>query len=174
MEEEMSYTREEALERLLKSYESYFNIYRLTPQQEGVPIAARCEYFQHSEKYVVSRRAELWSSDCEEFVYFFNLPKLDEEHLAQCREYAYSDGMSRLNIKPGHMYSYITSIFIVDDCEPSARKKLKATRIYKSFHFSLHGWMDYHTAVVELNNSKITSNGTGRSTAKILKKILFR
>ncbi len=162
--------REETLQKLLKSYEAYFNV---TLFEDASPLAARCDFFEHSQKYVLSRKAELWSTDCEEFLYIFNVARLDLETLNKCRKIAYEDGMSRLNIGLGHMYSYITSVFLCDSFADDAAKTLKKTRIYKSFHFSLHGWMDYHTAAVSLDENKIISNYSGRSTAKILKRVLF-
>ena len=75
--------------------------------------------------------------------------------------------------KPGHMYSYITPVFICDTCKKEAEKALAKCRIYKSFHFSLHGWMDHHTALVELSTGQIDANPGGRHTAKFLKKVLY-
>ena len=81
--------------------------------------------------------------------------------------------MKLLHIGPGHMYSFITPVFVCDTCDEDARKALKKCRIYKSFHFSLHGWMDFHTAVVDLERGRIDANRSGHSTAKILKKVLY-
>jgi len=81
--------------------------------------------------------------------------------------------MQRVKPGPGHMASYITPVFICDTCDEDARKALKKCRIYKSFHFSLHGWMDHHTAVVQVSTGQIDANGGGRHTAKILKKIFI-
>ena len=81
--------------------------------------------------------------------------------------------MGLAHIGPGHMYTFISPIFICDTCDEDARRALKKCRIYKSFHFSLHGWMDYRTAVVELGRSRIDANQSGRSVAKILKKVLY-
>jgi hypothetical protein len=168
----MQYTRQEALTKLLKSYESYYNI---IPADEGQrPLVARCEFFEHSQKYVLSKKAELWSADCEEFIYLFDVPHLTKEIYEECQDYAHKDGMERLHIGPGHMYSYITPIFICDICDEDARKALKKCRIYKSFHFSLHGWMDFHTVLAELGSGRVEANRNGRSVAKILKKVLFQ
>ena len=59
----MQYTREAALARLIKSFETYYNVHRFDDEQ--IPITARCDFFEHSQKYVISRKAELWSADCE-------------------------------------------------------------------------------------------------------------
>ena len=67
----MQYTRETAINRLLESYRAYFNITMFEGEQ--YPLTAICEFFEHSEKYVISRQASLWAANCEEFVYLFNM-----------------------------------------------------------------------------------------------------
>lgn len=168
----MSSARKEAAERLLQSYEAYFNITRF--DEEHAPLTARCDFFEHSQKYVLSQKAELWAADSEEFVYIYNIPHLTLELFQQCKDMAYEDGCGRMHIGPGHMYTFITAVFLCDTCDGDAMKALKKCRIYKSFHFSLHGWLDYHNAVVCFEeDNRVESNYAGRSTAKILKKVLF-
>ncbi len=170
----MNYTRQEAAEKLLSSYEAYYNIH-LAEEYETCEetLVARCDFFEHSQKYVLSKKAELWSADCEEFIYLFNCERLTLELFERCREFAYNDGMSRANIGPGHMYTYITAIFLCDSWDEEAAKALKKCRMYKSFHFSLHGWLDVQMAVLEVNNNKIITNGSGRRVEKVMKNVLF-
>lgn len=167
----MQYTRETALARLLEGYKAYFNI---TLFDDGhKPLTAICEFFEHSEKYVVSRQANLWKADCEEFVYLFDVEQLTREVFERCRDQAWEDGMKRAHIGPGHMYTYVTAVFLCDTCGEEARKALRKCRIYKSFRFSLHGWMDFHTAVLEVSNeNRITTNGSGKCVGEVLKKVL--
>ena len=167
----MQYTRESAIERLLKNYGPYYNIHMIEDDQ--TPITARCDFFEHSGQYVISKKAELWSADNEEFLYVLSIPHLTLELYEQWRDYVQAEAMERIHVGPGHMASYITPIFICDTCDEAARKALKKCRIYKSFHFSLHGWMDHHTALVELSTGQIDGNLGGRHTAKILKKVLY-
>ncbi len=167
----MKYSRNEILDILLKSYVAYYDITDYGTKRE--PLRALCEYYEHAEKYMVSKKVSLWSADSEEFIYLFSLPRLTTEAFAHCKEIAYRDGMERLHIGPGHMYSYITPIIVCDTCDEEAVKALKKCRIYKSFHFSLHGWMDFHAAAVIGDSDRIESNRAGRTTAKILKKVLF-
>ncbi len=166
----MVQTREEAVSRLLKSFEAYYNITRY--EDAEMPIVARCEFFEHSEKYVLSQKAELWSSDGEEFLYLIEIPHLTLPLYEQMRDYVHKDGMERIHVGAGHMYSFLTPVFVCDTCDEDARKALKKCRIYKSFKFSLHGWMDFHTAVVEISTGKITTNRSGHTVAKLLKKAL--
>ena len=55
-----------------------------------------------------------------------------------------------------------------------ALRALRRTRIYKSFRLAFHGWMDFHTGVAELSTGKTAANGSGRSTAQLLKTTLFK
>ena len=167
----MIYTRESAIDRLLDSYTAYYNV-NMFNGEHGM-ITARCDFFEHSGRYVISKKAELWTADNEEFLYLINIPHLTCELYEKWRDYVHADGMERLHIGPGHMSSFITPVFICDTCEEDARRALKKCRISKSFHFSLHGWMDHHTALVELSTGQIDANPGGRHTAKFLKKVLY-
>lgn len=167
----MQYTREAAIERLLESYRAYYNI--TVFEEEQKPLTAICEFFERSERYVLSRQANLWAAECEEFVYLFDVGHLTKEEFWKCRDFAHEDGMKRAHIGPGHMYTYITPVFICDSCSEDARAVVKKCRIYKSFRFSLHGWMDFHAAAVIGDSDRIESNRAGRPTAKILKKVLY-
>ncbi len=163
-------TRAAVIETLKKSYTRYYNVHEI---DDDTPIAARCDYFEHSERYFLSKKAELWSADSEEFLYIVDIPHLTLEEYEKWRDYVYEDGMKRVHIVKGHMYSYITPVFICDSCDEDALKALKKCRIYKSFHFSLYGWMDYHTAIVVVPDRKIDANMGGHETAKTLKNVLY-
>lgn len=167
----MQYTREAALNRLMESYKAYFNIDIADNTQEY--LRAVCEFFEHTEKYVLSRQANLWAANCEEFVYLFSVEQLTTEIFEKCRDFAREDGMKRAHIGPGHMYTYITPVFICDACQEDARRAVRKCRIYKSFKFSLHGWMDFHAAVLEVGSNRITTNGSGKCVEKVLKNVLF-
>ena len=189
-------TRQEAQDKLLKVYKSYYNIHRfdggesavrdggpvkgrtdeevkLYIEQKDYPLIARCDFFEHSQKYVISRKAELWAADREEFLYLFNVPELTMEIFEKCKTYVCEDGMERINVGPGHMYSYLTAVFLCDSCDNNVIRAIRKTRIYKSFHFSLHGWMDYHNVVAVFDNSLVDSNYSGKSSAKFMKKIFY-
>ena len=106
----MQYTRDTAIAKLLESYRAYFNIIMFEEEQK--PLTAICEFFEHSEKFVLSRKAELWSADCEEFIYLFDVEHLTREIFEQCRDYARKDGMERAHIGPAYVYIYHTGIYM--------------------------------------------------------------
>ncbi|WP_373217776.1 hypothetical protein [Ruminococcus sp. 5_1_39BFAA] len=164
-----------AAEALLHSFSSCYDIYRIEPQEAGgqgkLPVTARCEFYERSEKFVISRKAELWSANGEEFLYIIKVPQLTLELFERYRDQILEDGRSRIHIGPGHMYSYITPVFLCNSCDEDARKALMKCRVYQSFKFSFHGWMDFHTAVIELSTGRIDANRSGREIKKNLKQI---
>jgi len=164
-------TRETVITLLLRSYEAYYNITKY--EESEAPLVARCDFFEEAQKYVLSRKAELWHAQSEAFVYLFQLPNLTCHALEQCKNLAIEDGMKRLNIGPGHMVSYITTIIICDSCDPDAFASLKKFHLHKNFKFSIHGWMTYQQAMILCDANQIISNRAGKSTATMLKNILF-
>ena len=165
-------TREEMLEKLLDAYSGYFDIERA--ESSALPLAAVCHFNVRTAKYVLLKKAELWSADSNEHVYIFSVPELNEEVYRSCEKLAYDRGMSLIDPKPGHMYTYITAVFLCDTCTPEAEKLLKKCRLYKSFHFSLHGWMDFHTVLVRRGAADFPTNRSGRTNAKLMKNIFMK
>ena len=66
---------------------------------------------------MISKKAELWTADNEEFLYLINIPHLTRELYEKWRDYVHADGMERLHVGPGHMSSFITPVFICDTCD---------------------------------------------------------
>nr|MDE5939042.1 hypothetical protein [Lachnospiraceae bacterium] len=97
----MKYTRKNIIDILLKSYVAYYNITDFGTERE--PLRALCEYYEHAEKYMVSKKVSLWAADSEEFIYLFDVPHLTPEVFEACKKTAYEDGMEHLHIGPGHM-----------------------------------------------------------------------
>lgn len=168
----MSDTRTEVIERLLDSYRTYYNVSLYDEDQ--LPLRALCEYYEQAERYVLFRRANLWTTQSEEFIYLYEMPVLTLDLFEQCLAEAQAAGMELAHIGPGHMYTYITPIFVCDSSEPAALKALKKTSIHKTFRFSFHGWMDVNLAVYEADSKTITSNRAGKSVKKVLEKVLFK
>ncbi len=163
------------VEKLLNSFKSYYNINFF----DEVPyLVARCDYFEKAEKFMVSKKANLWTANAEEFIYLFYVPNLTESIYEVCMKYVAEAWPKEAHIGPDHMYTYVTPLFVCDDYEPAAAKKLKRCRIYKSYKFSFHGWMEYHTALIVVSrgdsrdNVKLFSNSRGVCVKKMILKVL--
>ena len=168
----MKYNRQEAAQRLLDSYRTYYNI---TGYQEGelpLPLLSLGEYYETAQQYILHRKAEVWSANCEEFLYMFSTAHLTADECRRMLAYAQEDGMQRAHIGKGHMYTYITPLILCDTAEEEAIRLLKKCRTYRSFLFSIHGWMEMHTAVLVMEKGKLYTNPRGKCLVKNLRGIL--
>lgn len=167
----MSFNRSEIITKLLEAYQAFYNI---TDESLGCQeLKALCEYYEQNEGYMVTRKANLWTAKSEEFIYLFEAEHLTMELFERLFELAYGDGRQRAHIGPGHMYTYITPIFICDSADAEAIKALKKVSIHKMFLFSFHGWLDVHTALITTRTDELFTNKSGRCMEKNMKKIIF-
>ena len=189
----MEKKRNEAVERLLSGYRRYYTVTRFDggfnpPPEEfkgiceagkltppvlpgEICFVAVCEYYEKAERYFLFKANELYSTHQEEFIFLFSVKNLTKELFETCRDYAYEAGMELAHIGPGHMYTYITPVFVCETAEADAVKALEKTKIYKSFKFSFHGWMDFHVACFEASKHKLHFNHSGLCMKKNLEKV---
>ena len=164
-------TRDTLLPRLLRSYAAYYDV---EPMEAQEPLVATAFFHVHGTKYVLSKKAELWATDNNEYVYFFSVPHLTEEVVDQCIQLAYDRGMEHIHPDKNHMSSYIVALFLCDTYTEEAMKKVKRCRMRKSFQFSLKGWMEVHTAMIGVGMEPVVAgNPDGRKTVEFLKSLLF-
>jgi len=163
--------------KILKAYRSYYNVETTEllnedsgSVEEGNIINAI--FHMHSEKYVLSKKAQLYQMDTNEYTKFYYYEHLTSELFNKVMAEVYEWGFPQINPGPDHRSSYIGAIFLCDSYDNEALKLLKKYRRRKSFQFSLHGWMEVHTVLIDLRSESIYSNADGRSSKKFLKNIL--
>lgn len=190
----MNYTGEHAVNQLLRSYQRFYNITRFDgiespvpddenslqeakkispfPENDGASLSAVCEYYERTGQHLFFKTNEIWSANQEEFIFLFKMDHLNDELFEKCKNYAHEEGLKMAHIGPGHMYTYISPVFICNSVTESARKKLEKCRVYKSFKFSFHGWMELHTACLHIRDNAFYFNYAGRCMEKNLKNVL--
>ena len=108
----MEYTIDSAAEKLLSSFHAYYNVKEYTEDEEnaqikGLPLRALCEYYEKSQKYVLSQKAELWSENSEEFLFLFQVEHLTKELFEKCKNYAWDEGThwagSHVHLRNAHV-----------------------------------------------------------------------
>lgn len=167
----MNYTVDEAVAKMLDSYEAYYNIHL---SEDGPPfLVARCDFFSKTEGSMLVKNDVSWQYTSEEFLFLCKVDELTADLANEIIQYAHEQGSPMMHIGPRHMYSYITPVIICNKASEEAKQVIKKCRISKSFQFSLHGWMEVHTAVLEVNHNIITTNRGGKSVGKVLKSVLY-
>ncbi len=166
----MQQERDALLERILDYYSRWYDIERY--EEPSAPLVASAAFHEHGTGYILVRKAEMWSADRHEYAYFFSLPHLTAELYQACLDKTLELGEPRVDPVSGHMCTSLVTVILCDAADEDALRALKKCRIRKSFQFSLKGWMEIHTAAVEVGKASITANGAARNTAKFLKSVL--
>ena len=162
--------RSELLEKVIQGYAPYYDIERAEDEQDL--LRGTAAYHEHGSGYLLSKKAVLYTADKHEYVWFFSVPVLTKELFQNCLDRVLAEGMPKVDPKPGHMSTNLVAIFLCDEAEDEAAAAAKKCRIRKSFQFSLRGWMEVQTVVVDLRRDAVTQNACAGNTAKFLKNLL--
>lgn len=159
------------LEKLLKSYEAYFNIERNVKCGE-VMAAARAVFHSRSEKYVLVKSAQLWAVETNEYAYFITEEIETVEDFIKIRDKIIENGMLQIKPHKEHMCSYITMFYIADSIGNDIEKEIKKYKLQKMFLFSLHGWMHFRCVGADLNRGIISTNPMGKELKQVVGKAI--
>ena len=166
----MSLSKDDVLKKLNRAYYASHDITAHEENSDGLVMEA--VFHVHSEKYFFSKKAQLYQMDSNEYVYIFYYPHLTLELVNECINKTYDDNFPKIKPDSNHRSSYIVSEFLCDTYDEEVSKFLKKYRKRKSFQFSLHGWMEFHTVLIDLGTESITTNADGRQNGKFLKNVL--
>ena len=166
----MALTREQFCEKLLRSYAPFYDIEE--KGEEKRPLVATAFFHVHNAGYFLVKRAEAWAADQNEYIYVFSAPVLTKELFEECIAAACADGIPRIKPDKNHMSSFVDAVFICDEVTPEGLAALRRYRNKKSFHFSLHGWMEVYAAVVNLGKETVEANCPNAQAVKFLKNVL--
>lgn len=184
--------REEAVERLLAGYRRYYTITRFDGgKEEGTGfreavhmerpffsgkarLAAVCEYYEKAEKYFLFHSSTLWSTAQEEFLFVFTVPHLTAALFRELWDYAREAGMDMAHIGSGHMYTYVSPIFICDSMDEEAARELEKRHFYRTFLYSFHGWMEIHAGALDLSSGRFRFNRAGKCMEKGLRQVFAK
>ena len=167
----MSQFSEQVLEGLKKAYAAYFDIEEI---DDGTTLKARCGYHMRDSQYVLVKKAELWAAETHEYLYLWDAGHLDLDGVEEIFRRTLDDGEPRVKPHAQHMYTYLTAVALYDSADPDALDRLKKLKKRREFKLSLHGWMEFRIAAVDLSNGEITVNRAGKALAKDLGRLTGR
>ena len=167
----MSQRSERVLEGLKKAYTAYFDIEEI---DDGTALKARCGYHMRDSQYVLVKKAELWAAENHEYLYLWDAGQLDAGLTDAIFQRTLADGLPRVRPHAQHMYTYLTAVALYDSAQPDALEQLKKLKKRREFKLSLHGWMEFRIAAVDLSTGEITVNRAGKALAKDLKRLTDR
>ncbi len=158
----------EALSKLLRSYEKYYDINRENPVK---PFAAQAEFSLHDEQYFLVRSARISEADSKEYVYFAAEDLLDLQALERLDERAWEDGTGRVQPHKDHRNSDVILIILADQITEDAMKRIPKLKHYQSYRHGFYGWSHYKLAAIELSTGKTAANRQGRDLIKLFRTI---
>ena len=165
------------LDRLLVKYAGTFDIYQ--PYViHGKEYPAYGYFFSHTEKYVLVRSANMWSSDCYEHILFMETNEITQALLQEAygivKEYMEPVLVRKGNEQPepNHMYSYLTIVVIADKALSKPMKKaVKRFKFEKGYHFNMRGFSQAHIICAAMEDEEVCSNFAARSMKKVFRTV---
>lgn len=162
-------SREEVLERALRSYRAYYDVDMESPEE---PFAAEAAFHSHDEAYFLVKGATIGEAESNEYVFFSSIENLDEKMLRELDAAAWEKGTARVKPHVHHRNTDVTLIVIADHVEEEAKKIVKSLKHYKNYRMSLQGFSHYHLIVVDISTGEKFCNRQGQDLKKIFNNIL--
>ena len=168
------------LDKILKRMTSTHNIDRGFTAN-GRTFAAYAQYASSAEKYVLTRKANLWKVSESEHVLFIDVPAdADPETLFE-EAASLIDGymepvFSRDNEKyppKDHMRTFLTVVLITEHpLEKELIRKIQRFRYDKSYLFSLRGYSQGRLIAIDLPNNKVYTSPAAKDVAGFYRQVL--
>lgn len=165
------------LDRLLVRYAGTFDLY--TPYHIGGKTFPAYGYFySHVEKFVLTRNANMWSSDSYEHILFVAMDEVTASDVSEMKRILLEEVEPKLVLKgeelppPNHMYSYM-SVILISDKRPSkeAVKEVKKLSYDKGYMMNMRGFSQAQMCLVSIEEEKIYHNFAAHGKKKTLKGI---
>ena len=153
------------IDRLFNVYNAWYDV---SPGDlgSGLPLEAMCIHRARKEKYVLSKKAKLWGIETNDYLYLFNMQKLDRNQAESCISFSIEDALPRVKPHSEHMYSFITVVFVADEAEQDALKYVRRRKFTKTYKLGFHGSSPLKTAAFDIEKEKVVTNNMGRDLRK--------
>lgn len=160
---------DEVFEKIKPAFIQYYDIKAENVEQ---PFFCEAEFSAETEQYLLVKSAKISESESNEFVYFAKSENLTQIELKNLSETAWSRGLSKITPYYGHRNSDVKLIIICKTIEPNLEKIIKATKFYKSYHFTLYGWSHFKLGVICTEKEAVFTNKMGSEFKKLFSKLL--
>lgn len=159
---------QEALEKLLRSYETYYNVNREDP---APPFAAEAVFHSHDERFFLIKSAKLSEAESHEYVFFAKEERLTADRLRQLSDAAWTTGTGRVRPYASHQSSDVLLEIVAEVIDPEAMALIPKLRRYQSYRYTLHGWSHFRLFALETSSGRMAWNPQGRRLKQIFQSI---
>jgi len=70
------------------------------------------------------------------------------------------------------MCTYLTALILCDEMDAQTPALLQKLKGRKNFKLSLHGWMEFRIAAVDLSNGAVVTNRCGRELGREIQRLV--
>ncbi|MGN0778868.1 MAG: hypothetical protein ACI4MJ_06965 [Aristaeellaceae bacterium] len=165
------------LERTLASFAGNYDITR-NAQVASRQVEALAQLRAMNSRYMLSKKWVVWQANAFEHCIFVTVPTLTADMARDWFTFLTKEAEGELvhpgeELPPeGHMYSYLTVVFLCDTMDAEAARAVKHLRFTKNYRFSLRGWATGRALAVEVPTGKIAANGAGKEMRKHFARLL--
>ncbi len=161
------------LDRVLDKYSSLFDI-KKPYEINGREFSAYGYFYSLNEKYVLTRKANLWRAKAYEHILFLEVDKCDSSLIEEMKTFI-RDYMEPVMARNGekyppedHMYTYL-SIVVISKERPD-KDVIRAVRRFnydKGYLFSFRGHSEAHVICVDMESESVYTNLAARDSKKL-------
>lgn len=160
---------QEALDKLLPSFQRYYNIKTEEVQE---PFAAEAVFQSHNEQYFLIKSARISEANSNEFIYFYTADSLSATELQELDTCAWERGMEHVQPNYYHRSTDVALIIIANQIEEEAFGLIRKLKHSKSYQFGLQGYSNYRLIALELSTGRVSHNRQGQSLKKLVSNII--
>jgi len=167
----------EYLDHLLLKYSNTFDIY-MPYMINGNEYPAYGHYFSHVERYVLMRKANMWSTHAYEHILFMEVSECTQEILDEAADII-ENYMEPELVRKGadipeenHMSSLMNVVIVSEkSVSPETAKKIGHYRFEKGYNFNMRGFSRGSIACISLEDRKYVSNRYLKDKKKIFEQV---
>lgn len=161
----------DSFEKILKSYETYYDVNRDDPEP---PFEAEAVFHSHDEQFFLVKSAKLGETESNEYVFFSKLDFLDDERLQKLDKTAWEKGIERVRPHAAHRNTDITLIIVSEQIEEDVFSQISKINHYKNYRFGFQGWSHYRLVVLETSSGHMAYNRQGRNLKELFNNIFHQ
>ncbi len=165
----MAISREVFIEILKDSYSAYYNINEVN--HEELPLCFRADYKNRDQLYFLFKTATVWENERNEYCYLFSSESFTPELISRCCDWAWEDGLPRVNPHPNHQCTNVKVIFVADRVDAATEKAVQKKNATKNYKMGLQGYSNLLTGIVNLETEKTVTNRPGHELGPYFKKL---
>ncbi len=162
-------TANEILDKLLRSFQVYYNVKR---EDVKPPFVAEAEFHTHDEQFFLVKSAVLSEAESREYIFFALEEYLDETLLMHLDKAAWASGMERVKPHKDHRNTDVALFIVAKKFSEEVFQKLPRLRHYQSYHLGFQGWSHYRLVAIEQSSGRAVYNRLGRSYKKLIRNII--